>query len=504
MTMIERIWTRDPLLWSPDPARAPEIRNRLGWLSVFETMEPHLPGIRDFAVEVRKDRFRHAVILGMGGSSLCPDVLRSLFRSEHGLDLHVLDSTDPEAVRAVERAVDLDRTLFLVASKSGTTAEIVAFTDYFFGKRPNGSQFVAITDPGTALEKEAKAKNFRKTFLNPPDIGGRFSALSLFGLVPAALLGVDLPSYLAAAKRMAEACKRGTGNPGVELGTLIAEAAIAGRDKLTLLTSPNYALLGDWIEQLIGESTGKEGKGILPVTGEPLQGGYGNDRFIIAIRDRRTDCGEITAAGHPVMSIDLCDPIELGAEFFRWEFATAVAGAILKINPFDEPNVRQAKEATRRVLESFERSGSLERGPVISRLSKPLLRANPGDFVALLAFVPPTDEVRAEFQALRKAIGERYGVATTLGFGPRYLHSVGQYHKGGPNRGHFLFFTCDDKELAIPGRKYGFSVLKNAQAIGDMEALAAAKRHVLPFHVRGEFLTGLRKLRAEIQESLSA
>ena len=511
MTITTQLWAKDVRLWSHDPAKEKEIQNRLGWLSVFETIEPALPGIEAFVKTAREEGFKHAVLLGMGGSSLCPDVLRSVFPAQNAFDLHILDSTDPEAVRTVEQSVDLDRTLFIVASKSGTTSEIVAFTDYFFGKRPNGAQFVAITDPGTTLENEAKAKGFRKIFVNPPDIGGRFSALSLFGLVPAALLGVDLRVYFGAAKEMASACRKEDGNPGFILGAAMVEAARQGRDKLTIFTSPSLALLGDWIEQLIAESTGKEGKGILPIAGEPPRpaDGYVSDRLFVFIRDSRSNCAKLDAsaealkkAGHPVLSIDVADPMQLGAEFFRWEFATAVAGSMLRINPFDEPDVRRAKELTAKVLKSFEETGKLERPAATQRIAKPLLTTKPGDYVALLAFVPPTEEVRREFQLLREAIGARYGVATTLGFGPRYLHSVGQYYKGGTNHGHFLFFTCDDRELPIPGKKFGFSVLKTAQAIGDMEALRAADRHVIPFHVGGDLLQGLKKLRGEIEEAL--
>lgn len=509
--VVPRFWRKDFRLWNEDPAKEKEIQNRLGWLTAFETMEARFPEILRFANDVRRDGFRHAVLLGMGGSSLCPDVLRSVFQPKNSIGLHVLDSTDPEAVRGLERRMDLDRTLFIVASKSGTTAEIVAFTDYFFGKKPEGDRFVAITDPGTALEKEAHAKNFRKIFLNPPDIGGRFSALSLFGLVPAALLGIDLKIYFDRAKEMVQACRKKEDNPGLWLGAVLAEAALHGRDKLTLFPSPGLALLGDWIEQLVAESTGKNGQGILPVAGEPMQEAkeYGSDRIFVFIQDLKSKNGgeettvrSLSDAGHPVLIIDVPDPIALGAEFFRWEFATTVASTFLRLYPFDEPDVQRSKELTQKMLREFETAGRLPGEWVPTALSKPLLSPRKGEFVTLLAFLPPTDEVRKEFQILRQAITKKYRVATTLGFGPRYLHSIGQYYKGGPNRGHFLFFTCEDRELPIPGRKYGFSVLKQAQALGDMEALKTAGRHVLPFHVRGDLLPGLKRLRSEIERVL--
>ncbi|MFH1263351.1 MAG: glucose-6-phosphate isomerase [Pseudomonadota bacterium] len=505
----QRLWAKETQLFSDDPSKAGEIMNRLGWLSLLEPMRASLGEIGSFAAEIREQRFRDVVLLGMGGSSLCPDLLRSVFGATSPLRLHICDSTDPEAIRAIERKTDPDHTLFLVASKSGTTAEINAFTDYFFARRGSGENFVAITDPGTQLEAAAKERGFRRIFLNPPDIGGRFSALSLFGLLPAALLGIDLDAFLTGAEAMATSIQKGELNPGTWLGAVLAEGAIEGRDKLTIYAPPELFLLADWIEQLVAESTGKNGKGILPVVHEPLlePKEYGDDRlfvFLLNPTNRTPRVMErieaLRRAKHPVIAIEVPDPISLGGEFFRWEFATAVAGSILGINPFDEPDVRKAKELTQWFLNEYEKTGSFE----IEESQAPQVFEAPasGDYVALLAFLPPTEEVWNELQGLRQMIGRKHGVATTLGFGPRYLHSIGQYYKGGPKRGRFLLFTCQDTELPIPGRKYGFSVLKQAQALGDCQALKEAGRPVGRLSIRGKLLPGLRTVRAEIEKIL--
>ncbi len=473
--VVERIWTRDHTVWKPDPT---EIRNRLDWLSLPEKMVAHVGELTAFAHEVRGDGYTTAVLLGMGGSSLAPEVMHTTFGSARGsLDLKVLDATDPDQIASVESGLDLRRTLFIVASKSGGTIETLSQFAHFWSRVPDGRHFIAITDPGTSLQTLAQERGFRRVFSNPPDIGGRYSALSYFGLVPAALIGVDLQRLLKRAREMVAACDHDVApadNPGAWLGMIVGEAALAGRDKLTLVMPRPLATLGYWIEQLVAESTGKEGRGILPIEGEPLgpPDVYGNDRLFVAIGDEPA-LEAIEAAGHPVVHLPYLDPYQLGAEFFRWEFATATAAHVLGINPFDQPNVQEAKDATNRVLAG-------EQVDVHTAGAEEVLASlKPGDYIAITAYVERDAAWQTRLQRLRVALRDRYHVATTVGFGPRFLHSTGQAHKGGPNEGVFLqIVSQNDTDIPIPGEAFSFGALKAAQAAGDLASLRAHKRRV--------------------------
>jgi transaldolase/glucose-6-phosphate isomerase len=467
--MSSRLWEGDYTLWKPQPA---EITNRLGWLRVVDMMMDYQAQLAPFAEEVAKDGYNAAVLLGMGGSSLGPEVLFATYGAAPGaLALSVLDTTDPGAIRAVEDSIELERTLFIVASKSGTTLETLSHFAYFWEKIPDPRHFIAITDAGTPLEKLGRERDFRRVFLNPTEIGGRYSVLSYFGLVPAALIGMDLGALLDRAHDMLHACHPCVDpaeNPGAWLGAVMAEAALAGRDKLTLVLPQEISTFGYWVEQLIAESTGKEGKGILPVEGEPLGPPevYGNDRLFVAIGE--DGLAPLEQAGHPVIQLPYSGPLDLGAEFFRWEFATAVAGHVLGINPFDQPNVQQAKDATGRILAA----GRAPADPEIEPLTALLDRVHPGDYIALQAYLPRNATTDARLQAVRVRLRDRHRVATTVGYGPRFLHSTGQLHKGGPNTGVFIqVMGRDDDDLPIPGKPYTFGALKRAQALGDLESL---------------------------------
>lgn len=476
--VVNRVWRKDHTVWKPEPA---EIANRLGWLGVAEQMRERVPELEDFAKGVASEGFTRAVLLGMGGSSLAPQVLRGTFGVKRGsLDLVVLDSTHPSSVAGVERSVDLDRTLFIVASKSGGTVETLSHFSYFFertGRR--GERFIAITDPGTPLEALARDKGFRRVFLNPPDIGGRYSALSLFGLVPGALIGADLGALLDAAEEMAcacQACVPCDENPGAWLGAVIGEATRAGLDKLTLVLPEAIAGLGGWVEQLVAESTGKEGTGIIPVVGEPLglPEVYGTDRLFVTLGEH-AGLEALEAAGHPVVRLATDRAPSLGAESFRWEFATAIAGHVLGINAFDQPNVEEAKRATKSILD--EAPAAEEESDDLETLLGGL---KAGDYVGIQAYLDPTTQTQASLQRARLKIRDRYRVATTLGFGPRFLHSTGQLHKGGPETGVFIQVVDATREvdLEIPGASYTFGALIDAQALGDLRALRARGRRV--------------------------
>ncbi|MGH2739065.1 MAG: glucose-6-phosphate isomerase [Actinomycetota bacterium] len=479
--VVDRIWQRDHAVWKPDPT---EISNRLGWLTIAADMRARVEELEGFAARAAEDGFTTALLLGMGGSSLAPEVLRRTFGVADGaLDLRVLDSTHPTTIARVEESLDPDRTLFVIASKSGTTVETLSHLAYFWDKAGRGEQFVAITDPGTPLETLAAERAFRATFLNPEDIGGRYSALSLFGLVPAALIGMDLRTLLGEAEQMAADCRTLGDNPGAWLGAVLGEAALDGRDKLTLALSEEIISIGPWIEQLIAESTGKDAKGILPIDGEDLgpPEAYGDDRLFVGL----------DFAAYPSLdsAIDALEDVgqavvwlsggrgtgALGAEFFRWEFATAVAGYVLGINPFDQPNVQEAKDATARILE--EEPGQQ---PEMGDLEALLQETRPGDYVAIQAFVDATDEVMKALQTARLSIRDRYRVATTVGIGPRFLHSTGQLHKGGPDAGVFIQVVDPDRETdrAIPGKPFSFRALLDAQALGDYRALVSRRRRV--------------------------
>ena len=459
--VVQRIWERDYTVWKHDPT---EITDRLGWLDLPDTMRPRVDGLNSFAETT--EQYDRIVLLGMGGSSLAPEVLSLTFG---GRPLTALDTTHPAAIKEVEEAGDLRRTLFIVASKSGTTVETLSQFAYFFDRTQDGSQFVAITDPGSKLEEIAREKGFRRAFLNPPDVGGRYSALSYFGLVPAALIGVDIGALLDAAARMAAACREPEpNNPAALLGAAIAEAALAGCDKLTILTDERISSFGTWLEQLIAESTGKEGKGVVPVEGEPPGPAdvYGGDRLFAGIG--------VEPALSPSLSIPFESKDDLGAEFFRWQFATAVAGRVLGIHPFDQPNVQEAKDATGRLL-SEPGLPPLERGD----LHQTLESVRPGDYIALHAYIPRTAENESRLQAVRVRLRDRYRVATTVGFGPRFLHSTGQLHKGGPNTGVFVQIVDEPGiDLPVPGREYTFRRLLDAQSAGDLEALRSHGRLV--------------------------
>jgi len=535
---VERLWCKDPTLWKTDPESQKVILNALGWLDVAEKMVERLPEISGFVEEVKAAGFRHAVLLGMGGSSLAPMVFQCTFAPAPGsLPLTVLDTTDPATVLKIAGEVPLADTLFMVASKSGTTIEPQAFGDFFYGKLQSlkgdraGENFVAITDPGKLLADQARERGFRRTFLNFPDIGGRYSALSYFGLVPIALMGIDISELLVRALRMVHACVPAQGNPGVVLGAAMGEMALQGRDKVTFLMPSQIAALGMWLEQLIAESTGKEGKGILPVEGEPLGDPslYGDDRLFIHIRlkeaaDEALERGlmALQEAGHPVITLQMEDRLDLGQEFFRWEVATATAGAILGINPFDQPNVQESKDNTTRLLKVLQEQGSLpEEKPTLTEgplslysrqdaltmtkaLKQFLSQARPGDYLAILAYLTEDPATQEALQSIRLRLRDTLHLAATTGFGPRFLHSTGQLHKGGPNTGLFVQLTADDPvDASVPGHPYTFGALKQAQALGDLEALHQHGRRAIRIHLGKKRAEGLAALKQAVEAALS-
>ncbi|MDP2932487.1 MAG: glucose-6-phosphate isomerase [Chloroflexota bacterium] len=498
--MMGRIWRKDYTVWKPQPT---EITDRLGWLTVTDLMRKRIPAFQSFTWEIKIAGFRHVVLLGMGGSSLGAEVLRQVFGRAPGYpELIVLDSVVPAAVQAVTKAIDPQHTLFLVSSKSGTTTEPLTLFLYFqnlvaarAGKKQATQNFVAITDPGTPLANTAEEEGFRQVFLNPPDIGGRYSVLSYFGLVPAALLGVDISALLDHADRARESCASSVPareNPAAWLGAYLGTLARQGRDKLTLITSPSLSSFGLWVEQLVAESTGKEGKGIIPVVGEPLTepASYSDDRLFVYLR-REDDNNAVTdaaveslkSAGQPVVIRKLAHHYELGAEFFQWELATAVAGAILGINPFDQPDVQQAKDATQHFLHKFAATGRPFTMSTSGHLGDLLVQSREGKYLAIMAYLRQSPELDGLLTHSRRKIVERYHIATTLGYGPRFLHSTGQLHKGGPNTGLFLQITAaHGSDLPIPGQPYTFGTVADAQALGDFEALQAAHRQIVRIH----------------------
>jgi transaldolase/glucose-6-phosphate isomerase len=489
--VARRIWKKDPTLWGPRDQ--PEVANRLGWLQAPETYAEHIDDLESFAAELSGEGYTDAVLLGMGGSSLAPEVLRLSFGDRmHGrLRLHVLDSTDPGAILAVQSQLTLEHTIFVVSTKSGGTIETMSLYQHFWSLAPEGSQYVAITDPGSSLSMLAADRGFRRTFLNDSDVGGRYSALTFFGLVPAALMGVDLQRLLDGAGVAAEACAgyhAPQDNSGLWLGAAIGALALAGRDKLTFVVDDPIASFGVWAEQLVAESTGKLGKGLLPVAGEPVGApdSYGEDRIFAYLRDSAAPSETLdeavkalAAADQPTVTLSASGPEDLGRIFFFAEFATAVAGWALQINPFDQPNVQEAKDATARVLEGIGEGGSLtEPADATDDELLALLSGGPPAYVALLAYVTPSAEVDAAATELRGAIRDATHATTTFGYGPRYLHSTGQFHKGGPKVGHFLVLVHDGPDdVSIPSRPFTFGVLKNAQAYGDLATLRA---HELP------------------------
>jgi len=475
--VVERIWRKDHTVWKDDPT---EITNRLGWLTVTDLMDERVGELEAFAKQAAADGFETAVLLGMGGSSLAPEVFMRTFGAADGaLELIVLDTTHPATIGRTAGLLELPKTLFIVASKSGGTTETLSHFAHFWEATPNGKQFVAITDPGTPLESLAREHGFRSVFLNPDDIGGRYSALSYFGLVPAALIGAPLHEVLDSAEEMEVASARvvpAAQNPGATLGALMGEAARAGRDKITLALPEEISSLGGWVEQLIAESTGKEGKGIVPVVGEPLgpPDVYGQDRLFVAIGDAH-EIDALESAGHPVARLAFDGREQIGGEFFRWEMATAIAGWVLQINPFDQPNVQEAKDATKEILAS----GSVE-DPGFDDLGALLKEVRDGDYVAILAYLDRTSETEDAIERVRLAIRDTYRVATTTGFGPRFLHSTGQLHKGGPNKGVFIQVVDATRsvDVPIPGQPYTFGTLIDAQALGDLRSLRTRGRRV--------------------------
>ena len=534
----QRIWARDVAFWGGDSAQQKVVANRLGWLTVPQSMRQRIDDLQAFGEDVRAN-FDACVLLGMGGSSLAPEVLRQSIPHRAGWPrLHVLDTTDPATILDTVRNINPARTLFFASSKSGTTLEVHSLFAYFFeqvsavrGDRA-GENFVAVTDEGTPLQKLAAEHRFRRVFTNPGDIGGRYSALSYFGLAPAAATGVDVARLLDGAIDEAGAT-RGGSSSALTLGATLGELARGSRDKCTFLVTPAIASFGLWVEQLIAESTGKRGTGVVPVAGEPLgtPRHYGDDRVIVQIRleageNEELDAvaGALCAEGQPVITIDLDDPYDLGREFFRWEFAIAVAGQVLEIDPFDEPNVQESKDNTNRVLAEFEQSAKLDVAgidaiaPVALRTARGqpdtdidgalrllLARLMPGDYFAITAYIQRTDATQAAFDAMRADVRDSWRVATTLGYGPRFLHSTGQLHKGGPPRGVFLQVTCaDGEDIAIPGKPFSFGQLKRAQAIGDFESLERHGRPVLRVHLGPNAAAGLDRVRRALESAISA
>ena len=518
---VERIWKRDPAAWQAAPGSADwkSIETRLGWLDVAKTMPPHMKQVHRLRDEVRSEGFDAAYLLGMGGSSLCAEVLRSVFGVADGCpQLTVLDTTDELTLGSAAARMEPARTLFIVASKSGGTVEVASMERFFWNLMSHavgttaGRHFVAVTDPGTALNRLAEARGYREIFTNPADIGGRFSALSLFGLVPAAIIGAPVDALLAGGAAMAEGCRQHNhANAGLELGAFMAAAAAGGRDKLTLALAPSFASLGLWIEQLVAESTGKHGKGLLPVVDEPLgrPDEYGSDRVFVSIASESDAADEqrlaaLERAGFPVLRLSIRHD-GLGAEFFRWEFATAVAGAALGINPFDEPNVSEAKAKTTALLADYTARGRFDDAPPApsAAQAREVIEAiRPGDYVAFLSYLPADSDIEAAVGEIRSAIRARTKAATTFGLGPRYLHSTGQYHKGGPNTCIAVVLTADDEtQTAIPEAGYSFSVLKRAQALGDVQALEAHGRRVVRLHFQ-DAATAPAKLREIFTEAM--
>ena len=544
---VRRFWQHDASLWT-----GTDEANWMGWLDITADQIAHGDQLRTAVADVKKENFTDILLLGMGGSSLCPDVLKSTFGNIDGFpELHVLDSTDPAQIKAFENKVNLAKILFIVSSKSGTTLEPNIFKQYFFerakqtvGADKVGSRFIAITDPGSKMQQVAQADRFRHIFFGLASIGGRYSALSNFGVVPAGLMGLDMKRFLGRTQEMVEACGAGVPveqNPGVLLGIILGTAAHNGRDKLTILTSPGLSALGAWLEQLVAESTGKQGKGIVPVDREQpgVPDVYGHDRLFAYVRlssdSDKAQEGKVAAlerAGQPVVRILVGDVYDLGQEFFRWEIATAVAGSLIGINPFNQPDVEASKIATRSLTTEYEKTGSLpaespvlEDGGIqlftdsknaealakaagsdkslVGYLRAHIKRAGAGDYFALLAYIQMNAEHETLLQQLRHALRDQKRVATCLEFGPRFLHSTGQAYKGGPNSGVILQVTCDDAaDLPVPGQKYTFGVVKAAQARGDFQVLAERGRRALRVHLGKDLASGLAKLSAAFHQAL--
>lgn len=541
---IRRLWQRDASLWT-----SKDENSWLSWLCTTEDQLGQIEQLQQLAVEV-KQKFEYVLLLGMGGSSLCPEVMKHTFGKVSGFpELLILDSTDPAQIESVEAKIDLAKTLFIVSSKSGSTLEPNIFKQYFFdrlsqsiGSEAAARQFIAVTDPGSKLQKVAAQDGFWHIFFGIPGIGGRYSALSNFGMVPAAAMGVDIAKFLDITEEMVHSCAPSVpaeDNPGVVLGTILGVLANAGRDKVTLVTSPDIGDLGAWLEQLLAESTGKQGKGLIPVDLEPLGKPelYGTDRLFVYLRltsnpDPTQDSAveRLKQAGHPVVCIEIKDRYHIGQEFFRWEVATAVAGSIIGINAFNQPDVEASKIVTRELTSEYEQKGTLPAQSAIfsesgielftdannagvlnervvsdrslaQYLKAHLERIEPGDYFALLAYIEMNQQHQEQLQAVRKLIRDRFKVATCLGFGPRFLHSTGQAYKGGPNTGVFLQITCDDAlDLPVPQQKYSFGVVKSAQARGDFQVLVERDRRALRIHLGKDIQVGLTAIEQIVAE----
>jgi transaldolase / glucose-6-phosphate isomerase len=540
---IRKLWNGDKSLWT-----GTDEDKWLGWLAIAEEELADVARLDALAEDIRKHRYSDVVLLGMGGSSLGPEVLAETFGAIPGAPkFHMLDSTDPAQIKALDAAITLKTSLFIVSSKSGSTLEPSIFMAYYFanlsqeiGAEMAGAQFVAVTDPGSALEKEAAAKKFAHVFLGKKSIGGRYSVLSKFGLVPSAAIGIDVRALLQTARQMMRSCGPDVPpaqNPGVQLGIALGVAAKQKRDKVTILTSPGITGLGAWLEQLLAESTGKQGRGLIPVDGEPVgtPENYGADRFFVYIvRDGHEDPGQsqavaaLEAAGHPVVRITVPDTAHIGAELFHWEIATAVAGAVIGINPFDQPDVEESKIATKRLTDEYETSGKLpqekpvfqangiaiyadeanatalgKQNSVEAYLRSHLARAGAGDYVALLAYIQRDAAHTETLTQTRATVRNRKQAATCVGFGPRFLHSTGQAYKGGPNAGVFLQITCDDAEdIPVPGRSYSFGTVKAAQAQGDLAVLYERKRRAMRIHLKDPS-SGLGEIKLAVEQALA-
>jgi len=536
-----RLWQKDPTLWKMEPDQQKIITNALGWLDSPVKIRAAVGGLSEFAADLKRSGFRHALLMGMGGSSLAPMVFSETFgKHAPGLPLTVLDTTDPATVIRLERSLPLANTFFIEASKSGTTVESRSFGEYFFERVKSikanraGENFAVITDPGSMLERLAEERSYRKVFLNYPDIGGRYSALSYFGLAPASLMGIDLDELLLRTSKIANQCRTRrplSENPGIALGTAIGVLASGGRDKLTFILPGPIATFGMWLEQLIAESTGKEGSGVVPVSGEPVGDPqvYGKDRLFVEFRINNEPDETVEAkadslrkAGHPVITVHMRDRLDLGEQFFLWEIATATAGALLRINPFDQPNVQESKEFTAKILDEVRKEGrvpeaamELRHGPlrlymaggassIPQALSFFFKQAVEKDYFAILAYLTENEANESGLRRVRLLVRDKARIATTFGFGPRYLHSTGQLHKGGMNDGLFLLVTSDSAEDAgIPGQPYAFGMLMRAQALGDFEALRKHRRRVLRVHLSGETPAGLAALEEVLKAVIS-
>jgi transaldolase/glucose-6-phosphate isomerase len=523
---VGRLFAHDPSLWTSDLDGQKEITNRMDWIEAPWKFEEQIEPTYDFLHQCRSAGFTHALLLGMGGSSLGPEVLRLIHGvGEHngdaGLELSILDSTNPLEVIGISQRIPLEKTLFIVSSKSGTTGEINAFFEYFFESMSEifpgqaGSRFIAITDPGTKLEKTAREKNFRKVFNANPKVGGRNSVLTSFGLVPAALIGMDLNKLLRITQEMANYCRpdnQYTSNPGLVLGVILGEAVLVGQNKLTILSDPAWLPFGSWMEQLIAESSGKDGKGIIPIANEPLTtiDKYGKDRLFVYLRnngERDRQAQELTSAGHPLVTLNVNSSVELGANFYLWEIAVATACSIISVNSFDQPDVQDAKTKTLASISAYRETGKLDEGKPILKDSNFKIYSNQylkletpqspediilsfisnyaksSDYVALNAFLPRFTTIEDQLQLLRKKILDKFGLAITLGFGPRFLHSTGQLHKGGPNNGIFIIFTSKvHQDVEIPGEGLTFGTFSLAQALGDQSSLESKGRRLIRVH----------------------